>query len=292
MSVQFTCPHCTQLMSAPRQKIGEVVRCAACGGGVVVPQPLQNELDPSADANAQTHHSAAEELNHEMLRESSLRESAVGTETEEDFRHSPRVATFGELSSAIPVTRFALYSIGGLIVGVALISFLLGWAMGQGSVQTQFGAMANAQRHRIYGRVAFTTGQGRNAPDTESVVVALPRRRKPDEKLTINSIRPDAAPPNSQDPTVRGIREIGGDVVRTDALGEYELDVSEAGEYYLLILSSHVARASNRPPLTNEIVELGQYFKQADTLLGQNDYVWTKHLVRTDKKYDYSFSGE
>ena len=285
MPVQFTCPHCTQLMSVARRKVGEVVQCVNCGGGVMVPHPLQDEYQPGeTDESAlQPPSSDSGTLNHEMLSEPTVPSPNAA-------RSMAHVAPFGELSSTIPVTRFALYSIGGLILGVALCSFLLGWAMGQGAGQSQFGAVANAQKHRIYGRVSFATDRGRIAPDTESVVVALPRRKKPDEKLIINSIRPDVSPPNNQDPTVRGIREIGGDVGRTDASGEYELEVSEPGEYYLLVLSSHVARDASRPPMTDEIVELGQYFKQPDALFGQNDYVWKKHLVRTDEKFDHSFS--
>lgn len=278
-------------MSVARRKIGDVVQCVNCGGGVMVPQPLQDDFTQPVESDEDMAATAQEEvpsstsqLNHEMLSESSL-------PYDEDVRPLPS-GSLGDLSSTVPVTRFALYSIGGLILGVAVVSFLLGWAMGQGSVRNQLGAVATAKKHRIYGRVSFTTESGRSAPDTETVVIALPRRKKPDEKLIVNSLRPDVPPPNRQDPTVRGIREIGGDVVRTDASGEYELEVNEPGEYYLLILSSHVTRAANRPPMTDEIVALGQYFKQTLDLLGKNDFVWRKHLVRTDKQYDHSFSNE
>lgn len=188
----------------------------------------------------------------------------------------------------ISVSRAVLYAIGGLIVGVAVCSFLLGWGMAQTTGPMQFGG---TNSHRIHGRVNYATGGGRLVPDTQSVVIVLPRRKKPDEKFSVESIRPDKVVANGQDPTVMGIRAIGGDFALTDPDGDYELEVNESGEYYLLILSSHLARSADRPPLTTEIVELGQYFRQANALLGKNDYVWIKHIVRADKQYDTTFGG-
>jgi|GEM_PF-6260646 len=186
----------------------------------------------------------------------------------------------------ISVSRAVLYAMGGLIVAVAVCSFLLGWGMAKTTGPMQFGA---TKSHRIHGRVTYATGGGRLVPDTQSVVIALPRRKKPDEKFGVESIRPDKVIANGQGPTVMGIRAIGGDFALTDPDGDYELEVNASGEYYLLILSSHVARSANRPPMTTEIVELGQYFRQANVLLGKNDYVWAKHIVRADKQFNTTF---
>ena len=190
--------------------------------------------------------------------------------------------------ATVPVSRSALYSVGALILGVSAISFVLGWAMGRdASFKTSITAANSAQR--IHGQIYYETEAGRQAADSEAVVVALPADRKPDEKFPIEALRPDVAPPSAQNPTVQGVRSLGGDVARTGPHGEYELELPVGGMYFVLVISNHARRSVERPPTTTEIVEMGNYFKQADDLLGENDFFWSKQLVRANKKLDRVF---
>ena len=191
----------------------------------------------------------------------------------------------------VPVSRMVLYGIGAMIIGVGIVSFLLGWSMGSGiGAARQVGVIEKS--HRIRGRLTYPASGGRTEADTQSVVIALPVAMKPDEKFEIAPLKPEVADPRSRHPTVRGIRSLGGDFAVTDRYGEYELEVPRAGPYFVLMLSGHQARSAQRPATTTEIVQLGGYFRQADELIERNDFSWEKIVVRADKQLDRHFVGE
>ena len=231
-------------------------------------------------------------------------EHPLGHPTQEDTNQRPPNPSFAvngqldEMPAPLPqqwngpilISRAALYGIGGLILGVAVCSFALGWAMAgtltPATVQT-------ARRQRVSGRVSYYTSSGQLAADALAVVIALPHRKKPDEKFDVRSVRPENASLQVQnlDPTVLGIRSLGGDFAVTNERGDYELEVGNPGEYYILVLSGHLARPVNRMPSPTEIVELGRYFRQANELLGNNEYVWAKRQVRKNSRFDATFGN-
>lgn len=276
MPVQFTCPHCGQLLSVARRKVGQAVQCAGCHGGVIVPPPFSGD--------ATTLPTATESPPNGDL------EGRIETR-EEPMARPPLEGFASGWNAAVPVTRMALYSIGGLIVGVSIVSFLLGWAMGRATVHNQL-AGAPSGSYQIHGRISYATNRGRTVADSESVVIALPVNQKPDEKFEISALRPDVPPPTAQHPTLQAIRSMGGDFARTNRLGDFRLEIPAPGEYFLLVVSSHLPRSESEPPTTKEIVQLGQYFKQADALLGKNDFVWSKELIRSEKRFDYRFQND
>lgn len=322
MPVHFTCPHCTQLLSVGRRKVGSVVMCVTCNGRVLVPQPYEEVPATLPDDNPPATEFAPELSSDQLDQPPASSSNEVATpanvvqhpgepprpeepstadydraEQPEHFQQrNPDQQTYFEdgyetspvfRRDAVQISRTVLYVIGGLIVFVGLGSFLLGWGMARSLAPVQ---IKQPTRHRVHGNVKYLTRRGQLAPDTQSVVVAVPRRKLPDQKFSPETLRPENLSfRNTQDPAVLGIRSLGGDVAITDELGEYELEVSEAGEYFVLILSSHVALPSNKRAISTEIVELGQYFRQADKLLGRNEYVWAKHFIRKAKQIDKVF---
>lgn len=282
MPIQFTCPHCGQVLSVTRRKVGQPVQCVRCGGGVIVPPPPMDSslLD---DAASVPDVDAAESVYSEMdeLIASPMAQVGPGfPDGAVDGRHG-----------VVQVTRSTLYAMGGLLVAVAIASFVLGWAMGRDAMFAGQAISPNT-KHRIYGRLTFDTDRGETWPDSEAVVIALPSNHRPDEKIEIAGLRPDVPPPDGQHLAVQAIRSIGGDFQRTNRTGDFELVVPSAGDYFVLMISSHLPRSADQPPTTKEIVELGNYFKQADALLGRNDFHWSKQLLRTDLKSDYLFRNE
>lgn len=273
MPVHFTCPHCRQLLSVAEDYVGKAVRCVTCQGGVMV--PLMSTGSESAELAAPASQPAGQSADGGVR-------SLAGRIT---------IADPEMWNSSVSITRMALYSIGGLIIGVGILSFLLGWAMGTGSAMQRHSVAAANANHRIRGRLSYQTENGRTAADSEAVVVALPVGQKPDEKLAIETLRPDVAPPAKGDPTVQAIRSLGGDFARTNRTGDFELQVSGGGEYYLLLISNHQARREDSPPTTKEIVEVGSYFKPGDDLLGKNDFVWLKEVIGSDKQISHEFLG-
>lgn len=315
MPVQFTCPHCNQLLGVARRKVGTVVRCVTCNGRVMVPPPIDaqptvpNEMYPyqesptsnlqfrqaaaTADLLSQTEnplgHATPTAQSPDVATQDFATEQPSSRHPEPDSQFEDRIVPPIHLPNGpILISRAAIYGIGGLIIGVAICSFALGWAMS--STLTPVRAQT-VNKQRVSGRVAYYTSSGQLAADALAVVIALPHRKKPDEKFEVRTVRPENTSLQNQNlnPTVLGIRSLGGDFAVTNERGDYELEVSESGEYHLLVLSSHLARPANRMPLPNEIVELGRYFRQANELLGNNDYVWAKRLVRKDSRFDATF---
>lgn len=293
--------------------------CVTCNGRVLVPQPYeetQSSMTPTGAASDPGSHStsdASSPLNDDQDNEITndpffdSQPSASSTysleSSEADFESSVPAESHGQdlipdayaseefhprarHVDTVPVPRTILYAIGGLIVTVGVGSFLLGWGMARSLAPVQ---IKQATRQSIHGSVRYATRRGQLAPDTQSVVVALPTRRLPDQKFAPETLRPDILSFSGQNLAVQGIRSLGGDVALTNEAGEYELEVGDAGEYFVLILSGHVALPNTRRATSTHIVELGQYFRQADKLLGKNDYVWNKYFVRKSKQVDKTF---
>ena len=288
MPVHFTCPHCAQLLSVARRKVGQPVRCVKCGGGVIVPPPVSGPDEPSTQTDAKSSLEATA-----ASTDSGVSENGATLKQTVSQSANTGIQLWDVWHQPVAVTRLALYSVGALLIGVAIASFLLGWLLGNGdrSFASEHAAGPGA-KYQIHGQLTFLTGNGQQAPDSESVVIALPVRNRPDEKINSSSLRPDVVVPGQNEPAVMAVRSLGGDFARTDAAGQYELNVGAPGPYYLLFLSAHVSRSPHRVPTTREIVELGYYFKQATELLGENDFVWSREVIRNREQIDRQFRGD
>ena len=191
----------------------------------------------------------------------------------------------------IELSRLAIYTIGGLIAGVAIISFLLGWSFGN-QWSTRTSKSGQSASRKISGHIAYLTHRGKRAADSEAVVAAFPTDRRPDEKMNAADLRPDVMPADFNPATLNAIRALGGDFARTDRRGAYEIEVSNPGKYYLLVISSHRSRRNGRQPTTREVVEIGQYVTRATELLKDNDYIWSKQFISKSLDYDHLFGNE
>ena len=70
------------------------------------------------------------------------------------------------------------------------------------------------------------------------------------------------------------------------------LEVPRTGEYFVLLMSSHVQRAADRRPSNQELARIGRYFVPADEFLGENDYRWTRETIRGDLRIEQKFQPE
>ena len=265
MPVHFTCPHCGQLLSVTRRKVGHPVQCVRCQGGVLVPPPSEFEQQQEPKQSESYQPDAA--LDNDL---------------------APHSMPY--TSGTVELTRTAIYTVGGLIAGVAIVAFLLGWSFGS-ELSGQKQVSSQPSTRRVSGRIAYLTNRGKTAPDSEAVVVAFPTNRKPDEKFDPIAMRPDVAPANVPASLLSAVRTLGGDFRRTDRNGTYQLELSNPGEYFILIISNHHSRG-NRQPSTLEVVEIGQFVPLATELLKNNDYVWAKHIVAKPLMLDHVFTDE
>jgi len=225
-------------------------------------------------------------------RSSVLRDAALEGEHEARFPKAEIVPSIGTSprESNITFPRSVLYFVGGLIVAVAILAFLIGLSMGRLSFVEQAGRNKN-RPCKVTGRLTYETAAGSLVGDSEAVIVIVPVGREPDEKLNIAPLRTDAPPPDPQHPTLVGIRSIGGAFARAKPNGEFAVEVQAAGEYFVLLLSSHARRTDKQSPTTIEIAQIARYFTPADVLLGANAYRWSRELIRDDTTLDHSFVG-
>lgn len=259
MSVPFTCPHCGQLLTADIQQVGHPVRCTRCQGGVLVPD------SPAAVPGGNS--------------------SLATALPPDDTRAAARRTTHGHLE----LSRPAIYTIGGLLAGIAILAFLLGWAFGSRFSTSQRASVSSSPT--LDGRISYLTQRGKHAPDTESVVIAFSTTRKPDEKMPAGELRPDIPAADVATTTRSTVRAWGGDFARCDRSGAYEIEVDKPGEYYLLVISNHRSRDADRPLTTREVVEIGQFVTRATELLQDNDFVWTKQVIGPSTTFDHLFGA-
>ncbi len=170
---------------------------------------------------------------------------------------------------------------------VAIAAFILGVFFERASNGTR-GAHLISPRS-VTGRVAYRTELGALAGDSEAVVIVVPTDHRPDEKLDVAALRPEAPPPGETHPTIAKLRSIGGDFARAGPDGDFALEVPNAGKYFVLMISGHLPRPAGQQPTNQELAQIARYFVPADELLGMNAYRWSEELVRDNVKLSHTF---
>ena len=102
--------------------------------------------------------------------------------------------------------------------------------------------------------------------------------------MPIQSLRPEVTAPNDNDLALLRIRELGGDYTRANESGEYEIQVPDRGEYFVLFLSRNAQRADNEQAELSDVAQMGGYFLVPSQLLGSNCYEWRREVVRRDRE--------
>jgi hypothetical protein len=72
------------------------------------------------------------------------------------------------------------------------------------------------------------------------------------------------------------IAAMGGAYGRSDAGGEYRLQLPRAGRYFVLVVSRSVRRGEDVGMNRNDLAQLGRYVAPATELLGDRKFVWRR----------------
>lgn len=305
MPIQFTCPHCNLLLQADVAHVGQPAECVQCHRGVIVP-----DVEPTAIAHSDlasgptpTHDAYPENLNaanadaamppalsqNDALASSSF--SPVDSAESSDLWSSQEQRLADPETTTVALSRMAIYSIGLLIVGVALISFLLGWSFGYELTTHQIASERSAQL-RISGRINYVTNRGKMAADSQAIVAVFPVGVRPDEKLDPTHFRPEFVATQTNAVSWVALQSLGGGIAKTDRNGVYDIPSLEPAEYFVLIVSNHRSRRNGRQPTTREVVEIGRYVSRATELLQENDYLWSKQRITQSLEVDHLFADE
>jgi len=282
MPVRFVCPQCNQTLRITARKVGKKVACPRCQTAIRVPTVEEGESQV-----------AARKQSLEQAGKDPFSEFVVYDDADLVYESSAGEAapTRGPAlpvdTNKLAVPRWVLYTQGALLAVVALLAFVLGLHLGGESPPES----AEAVPCRVEGRLEYRTAGGPSAPDAGAVVIVLPADLRPDEKLSIDGLRPDQPPPPGDHPSLLGIGILGGAYARSDEQGRFSVQLPRPGVYFVLFLSRHASRPSGIQPEGSHLAQLGRYFLPADELLGGNNYRWSSEKIRRDVQLDYVFAS-
>lgn len=295
MVIRFACPHCQQRLTVSARKAGASATCPRCKQAVTIPAEPVAVTSSSAPPAASAAHSVSRPP--PPVEEFALplpqiipyedRPELVYEVDEYPETASPDLAQLD--FDRVSVPRWTLYLQGGLLAGVALVSFILGIATGGSLGGSSSAAPGVPQPCEVSGLVSVATAGGKEFPDDGAVVIALPHDEHPDERAPIEGLRPE----DTQELTsVRGVNMIQlwrGAFAQTDLQGRYQLRLPDRGKYFLLVISHHSPRSREKPPETAAMQQMGRFLESPSDLVGGKNYSWELKFIRGDLKYNKIF---
>ena len=212
-------------------------------------------------------------------------------QTEWIYDQGNRQAEYRELNidpTKVAVPRKAIYLQGVLLMLVALACFALGMMVGSNSASRQISSGAPSPCI-VSGRVSFRTQRGDRQPESEGVVILLPKDAHPQPKATIQGLRPTDNRPAENHSGIQALREIGGTFVRTNPDGTFRARLPDAGNYFVLFLSGSKRQTATEPPKKSDLAQIGRYFDSAYDLVANRAYAWKQLAVRSDRELKHVF---
>lgn len=320
MTIRFTCEHCGQRLSVNDSNAGRRAKCPKCkqslrvpgepvsasaagigsaaGGAAHAPADLggadsAERPNAASDAGAAATDYPADDQwsagESEEAGEDAYSQFAVYDEWVFDTGDAPDAKKKDDRpvdERRVAVPRAALYTQGVLLAIVALVFFILG--LMTGSSGSGGGANDAPQACVIEGSVVRQEA-GQAVPDDGAIVVILPQNARPDptNKFPAQPLMPGSSSEETDQQLRSGIRDLGGDFVRVDAMGEFTLNVPDRGKYFVLVLSRGAVRPAGELPKPTDLAQIGRYFLPADELLGNSRYVWQDETVRGDRRMKF-----
>jgi hypothetical protein len=195
-------------------------------------------------------------------------------------------------SDMLLISRRTLYFQGVLFVIVAASAFSAGFFIGRGPAPMGTNAPNAAGNNEpvvLQGTVIFARSTGDMLPDDGAVIAALPEGAVLDEPIAATGLRPQD-PHNPDADGIQAIIRLGGDMVRADATGKFQLVVRKPGPYHLLIISNQSKRPRGRTLDAAQLKEMTHYFAAPADLIGANQYHWSlQHLAGTPRPLLHQF---
>jgi len=284
--IRFACEQCDQLLSIGATRIGQHVNCPKCGS--------ENEV-PDAEA------AALQIADRKRRKEKARRESAedfsqfevYDDDTEFIFETEDDVGYYGGRvdRSKVAVPRYVLYTQGALLGSVAIGAFVLGWVFGAVTAGPDKSLVEDNTPRVIRGELTYVDQQDREQPDAGSVVILVPQESRPgpNEKVSVAGLRPDDPMPEEDHPGLQRISVMGGAYARTNAEGEYRLQVPQRGRYFMLVISGNSTRSGNDDLNKEHLAQMGRYFTPATDLIGDRRFRWSREEIGRDMTLDHTF---
>ncbi|MCG8585720.1 MAG: hypothetical protein MI757_13520 [Pirellulales bacterium] len=188
--------------------------------------------------------------------------------------HRAGVAYSADLVS---ISRNVLYAQAVLIVMVAAIFFMAGYAIGPGRAATEETPVEKKEKFGksvdIPGRITFSDSAGSANVDPGAVVILLPKGSETGDRLSADGLRPADPKPTEELPSLGAIEFMGGAYTRADDLAEINMSV-RSGRYYVLVISKSAARKAGSKLKSQDAEEMEAFFDDPQALIGDRRYEW------------------
>lgn len=287
--IRFACQQCDQLLSIGASKVGRTIKCPKC--------QHVNKVPSADDAKQQiAERKKRKEAERQKDRESSadFSQFAVFDQDNEFVFEQDGGGYYYDKHvdpTKVAVPRKVLYMQGALLGVVAIGMFAFGWFVGSATTSPQQSVEEDLTPRVVRGTLLFKDNANRDQPDAGSVVIMVPEssRPGPDDKVDIEGLRPDDPLPGETHPALQRIAVMGGAYARTDADGDYRLQLPRRGKYFLLIISGNTHRSGADELNKEHLAQMGRYFIRAIELLGDNRFRWSEEKIGQDVRRDFVF---
>ena len=175
------------------------------------------------------------------------------------------------------VSRKAVYAQAALMAVVALAALTAGYLIGRGGrpavSSSNAVAAGEGEPVALEGHIGYTFATNASEPDAGAVVAVLPAKKQPAHKLEAALFRPGEAD-ESTAAARESVEALGGALAKAGDDGQFQLVVPRPGDYFLLIVSRHAERPSDRPIAPKHLAKLSSYFDSPTELIADKRYAW------------------
>lgn len=284
MTIRFACTHCGQRLSVHDEKVGKKAKCPKCKQPITVPTAEAAAVQLAEVRAARAEAELEDALAEFVVYDDEDVELIYETEDETQTAATPQAD-----ENYLAVPRWIVYVQGILLGVVALIAFALGILVGGSTATTSGTGEEAAGPVLLSGQITFRNSGNEQVPDEGGVVIALPADAHPEQKIDIAGLRPGDDPPADDHPAVLAIREIGGNITRVDLDGNFRLQLSEPGRYFVLMLSGHTRSVDGTTPDREHLAQMGRYFTSPLDLIGANKHYWRNERVQRNSRINDDF---
>lgn len=297
MPIKFVCSSCGQRLKVASHKAGQTSVCPKCQNAITIPS-VDSEPSPEPEASSPPRQSSVDlpydvapppvagdtfrfdfdDRIEVVVEDSASRKYALSRQRDE-----PGTIDLDQI--ALP--RYVIFTQGAMLAVIGITCFLLGMAVGGAVTQFDSGNVPVAQPVMLTGTVSVVS-EGERLPDAGAVLIFLPEATVPDDKITLNGLRPGDDPVQGNQPR-EVIKTWGGSVVRCDKRGQYQTQVPDRGKYFVLAISGTATGRGKKTPGPQEIAQMGRFFDSREDSLEDRRIQWRSETLRGNRKLNVDF---
>lgn len=182
-------------------------------------------------------------------------------------------AALPKLPDGVWITHKMLFVQVGLMMGLSLLTFVLGWMAGGGFSSRPAPLEESPAPARLALLVQYQDEAKKTQPDAGALVLVWPKGSRPAERIASQGFKPGDGELPISAPARQTIDLLGGTFARVGNDGKLELSVPRGGNFSVLIVSKRAARPAAERLKDNELILLGELFgEEAPDVVGTAAY--------------------